>query len=246
MRVLLLAAGKGTRISRYLAGNPKCTVDIGNERLICYTINMLRSKGVTNIGVVLGYRDNVVRDTIHDEGIQYYYNPFFDVTNSVASAWFAKEFIKENEDVIIMNADVYMDEKIMDIILNCKKNPVLFADSRRKEEADYKFKYHNDVLEKYGKDLTGEDITGEYIGVAKIGRDFLPTFLERMEKMIKNQNHSVWWENVLYDMIPEQKIFVEEIGENFWAEVDYIEDYERILNFRNFEMNFSAKEKGNC
>ena len=29
MKVLLLAAGRGTRISRYLAGNPKCTVDIG-------------------------------------------------------------------------------------------------------------------------------------------------------------------------------------------------------------------------
>ena len=25
MKVLLLAAGRGTRISRYLAGNPKCT-----------------------------------------------------------------------------------------------------------------------------------------------------------------------------------------------------------------------------
>ena len=29
MKVLILAAGRGTRISRYLSGKPKCTVDIG-------------------------------------------------------------------------------------------------------------------------------------------------------------------------------------------------------------------------
>ena len=37
MKVLLLAAGRGTRISRYLAGNPKCTVDIGGQKLIQYS-----------------------------------------------------------------------------------------------------------------------------------------------------------------------------------------------------------------
>ena len=40
MKVLLLAAGRGTRISRYLAGNPKCTVDIGGQKLIQYTIEL--------------------------------------------------------------------------------------------------------------------------------------------------------------------------------------------------------------
>ena len=34
MKVLLLAAGRGTRISRYLAGNPTCTVDIGGQKLM--------------------------------------------------------------------------------------------------------------------------------------------------------------------------------------------------------------------
>ena len=30
MKAILLAAGRGTRISRYLDGNPKCTVDLAN------------------------------------------------------------------------------------------------------------------------------------------------------------------------------------------------------------------------
>lgn len=44
MKVLLLAAGRGTRISRYLAGNPKCTVDIGGQKLIQYTIELFHKR----------------------------------------------------------------------------------------------------------------------------------------------------------------------------------------------------------
>ena len=51
MKVLILAAGRGTRISRYLSGKPKCTVDIGGGQcLIEYTIDLLHSRGIQDIG----------------------------------------------------------------------------------------------------------------------------------------------------------------------------------------------------
>ena len=76
MKVLLLAAGRGTRISRYLAGNPKCTVDIGGQKLIQYTIELFHKKGITDIAMVLGYRAEVIQETLKDyEGIHYFYKP---------------------------------------------------------------------------------------------------------------------------------------------------------------------------
>lgn len=234
MKALLLAAGKGTRISRYLSGNPKCTVNIGGVKLIEYTIGLLKSKGINEIGIVTGYRANVISDILKDEHISFYYNPFFDVTNSIASAWFAKDFIKK-DDLIIMNADVYLEESVLDKILNSKKSPVMFADSTRKEEGDYKFKYENGLLQKYGKDLTGEDITGEYIGIGKFDKEFLEEFSLKLEEMINNQQHSVWWENIIYDMVDTRDIYIDDVKGLFWAEVDYIEDYYRILKFRNFD-----------
>ena len=60
MKVLILAAGRGTRISRYLSGKPKCTVDIGGGQcLIEYTIDLLHSRGIQDIGIVLGYEAQV-------------------------------------------------------------------------------------------------------------------------------------------------------------------------------------------
>lgn len=235
MKVLLLAAGRGTRISRYLSGNPKCTVDIGGEKLIRYTVDLFHKKGITDIGIVLGYRAEVIREVLSDKNVRFFYNPFYDVTNSIASAWFAKDFLAAADDTLIMNADVYLEEAMLDKILETQLSPVMFADGTRKEEADYKFKYTDGILEKYGKDLTGDDISGEYIGIGRFSREFMPEFLAQLEEMISTQRHSVWWENILYEMVGSRNVYVASLDGLFWAEVDYIEDYERILRHRGFD-----------
>ena len=135
MRALLLAAGKGTRISRYLSGNPKCTVDIGGERLICYTLDLLKRKGITETALVLGYKADVIRETVKGHEVSFYYNPFYDVTNSIASAWFARDFFKDTDDLLIMNADVFLEEGVLDDMMGTELSPVLFADETRKEDA---------------------------------------------------------------------------------------------------------------
>lgn len=243
MKVLLLAAGRGTRISRYLSGNPKCTVDIGDQQLIRYTLELFHKKGINDIGIVLGYRANVLRDIVAEYGVKCFYNPFFDVTNSIASAWFARDYLADADDTLIMNADVYLEEALLDRIIACGKSPVMFADGTRKEEADYKFKYENGILLKYGKELVGDDISGEYIGIGKFSKEFMPEFLAQLTSLIDSQNHSIWWENILYSMVGSRPVYVEEMDGLFWAEVDYVEDYERILKHRGYEANFSLRVK---
>ncbi len=235
MKVLILAAGRGTRISRYLSGRPKCTVDIGGgQRLIEYTVDLLHSRGIEDIGIVLGYEAQAIKDVLSGKNVSYFYNPFYDVTNSIASSWFAKDFLT-GDDIMIMNGDVYLEEKLLDLIISRKGSPLMFADESRRETADYKFFYENGILKKYGKELTGDDVTGEYIGIGRFSADFMPEFVSRMEEMIAHQEHGVWWENVVYSMAGQQPVYVENVSGHFWAEVDYIEDYERILEHRGVE-----------
>ncbi len=237
MRALILAAGRGTRISRYLKGNPKCTVNVGAGAsgaelpLIVYTVDMLKRNGINDIALCVGYNRQAITSLLDGKGVKFFYNPFYDVTNSIASAWFAKDFFEE-EDTLIMNGDVYMEEKLLKSVISEKKSPILFSDETRKEEADYKFKYENGILLKYGKELEGDDITGEYVGIAKLGADYIPKFLAQLSKMIDEQKHGVWWENVLYELSSKSSVYVKDVNGEFWAEVDYIEDYKRILAHR--------------
>ena len=234
MKVFILAAGRGTRISRFLSGKPKCTVDIGGIPLLRYTVELLKSRGIKDIAISLGYRADVIKEVLKGCGVTYYINPFYDVTNSIASAWFAKDFLT-GDDILIMNGDVYLEAALLDRILEEQESPVMYADESRRETADYKFFYEDGILRKYGKELAGDDITGEYIGIGRFSKGFMPDFLRRMEEMIGRQEHQVWWENVVYSMCSERPVYVKDVGGMFWAEVDYIEDYDRILAHRGIE-----------
>lgn len=237
MKAVILAAGRGTRISRYLNGNPKCTVEIGGGTvLIKYTVDLLKKAGVKDIAVCVGYKSEAVEKALAGENVKFYYNPFYDVTNSIASAWFARDFFAA-EDTLIMNGDVYIEENLLSDVMKEKLSPCLFSDETRKEEADYKLKYDNGILRKYGKELEGEDISGEYIGIAKLDAGYINGFLNRMEDMINRQKHNVWWENVLYELSEESSVFVRDVKGEFWAEVDYIEDYKRILEHRGADIS---------
>ena len=232
MKAIILAAGIGSRISKFIDEKPKSMVDIGGMPLIRYTVDMLRSKGIEDVTIVLGYKASVIMDELRDKNVNFVYNPFYDVTNGIASMWFAREYLVEGEDTMIMSGDVYLEPEIVDELIALDKSPVLLADSARKVEADYRYNYENGVLKKFGKDLTVEETTGECLGVAKLKGDFVATYKSHMIEMINRQCHSVWWENVLYDLASEMDIYVHDVAGAFWAEVDFIEDYRRILKHR--------------
>lgn len=230
MKAILMAAGRGSRISRHIGENPKCTLDIGGISLIRNTVQMLLDNQV-EVVMVVGYRYPAIQQVLADLPVKYYINPFYDVTNSIASLWFAKDEL-QGDDIILGNADVFWDEKLLNILLEDSRDPLMLADTSRLEEGDYLFKFTNGILEKHGKDLQLPDITGEYVGIARLKESILPAFVQRLEEMIGRQEHSVWWENILYSFIGEKDIYVRDIKGLFWAEVDYIEDYHRILEHR--------------
>ena len=236
MKAIILAAGRGTRISRHIDGKPKCTVPLGDgSTLIEYSVELLKCKGITSIVLVLGYRAPVIIDLLGRSGVDFRTNPFFDVTNSISSLWFARdEFEKGSDDrYLLMNGDVYLSEQALDFVLAERASPVLFYDKTRREEADYRFSCVGDRLIKYGKELSVEETTGEYIGCASFDADFAAHFVERMCTLVETQQHSLWWENVLYSMSDERPIVARDIQGAFWAEVDYVEDYERILDYHS-------------
>lgn len=232
MKVLIMAAGVGSRISRHLQNHPKCCVDIQGKPLIKHTFELLNRKGISNIALVTGYQEKYIHQAL--EGFQYarYYNPFFRVANSISSVWFARDFLTANDNIIIMNGDVFMEDSVLDVILNEQHSPVMLSDSSRIEDADYRFQWEGNELRKYGKELTNEETTGEYVGIAKLKKEDILPFRQSVIDAVATEDYGCWWEDILYRTVDEKKtIYINDIAGNFWAEVDYIEDYQRIKEF---------------
>ena len=226
MKAILLAGGRGTRISRFIGESPKCTLDIGGISLIRNTVELLLRNKI-DVSIVVGYNKEMVINSLEGLNVKYYYNPFYDVTNSIASLWFARKELS-GDDVIVANADVFWEQDMLNIILEDEQEQVMLMDTSR--DMDYLFKCQGTKLIDHGKEL--KECTGEYVGIAKLKKDFLNKFNGRLESLIEKQNHNLWWENVLYSFIDEFDVNVVDINGLFWSEIDFIEDYNRIVEYR--------------
>lgn len=226
MKAIILAAGRGTRISRMIEEIPKCVLPVDGIPLIRRSVMMLLERNIQPV-VCVGYCDTKIYEALQGLEVTYYYNPFFNVTNSIASFWFAREEL--TEDTIIMNGDVYIDNNILNLIIETEKECALMVDTGRTTVGDYFLKLENGFIKKYGKDLPLQERSCEYVGIGKVKKKFLEDFKEKLENLIGSQQHQLWWENILYSLIEEKNIDTIDISGNFWSEIDYFDDYERIL-----------------
>lgn len=239
MNAIIMAAGRGTRISRYVDDTCKCTLDIGGITLINHTVEMLLRHDI-KVHIVVGFNQQAIRQKLEGLPVTYFTNPFFDVTNSLASLWFAREMFERDEDLILGNADVFWQENILNILKDEQRDAVMLGDSSRNiaEKGDYFFRHDNNRIVAHGKDLDQELITAEYVGLAKVRTSFFQEFRGRVDEMIHAQKHDLWWESALYSFIYERPILMRDIAGMFWMEIDFVEDYERILKFRRGEDPF--------
>jgi len=233
MKAILLAAGKGTRISRMVKAVPKSTLPVNGVPLIRITVEMMKSEGINTV-VCVGYQQHKIKEALNGLDVTYYYNPFYDVTNSIASLWFARDELQTDEDILILNADVFFTKKILYKVLEDERDVVMMVDKTRTTTGDYFFSTNdNGSIRAYGKDLPLQLRKCEYVGIAKIRNEFIADFTNRMNYLINRQQHHMWWEDIIYSFTDnnEKDIFTKDVDGLFWSEIDYFDDYERILNY---------------
>lgn len=230
MRAILLAAGVGSRISREVA-KPKSLLDIGTgEALIHYTVRMLLRNKIS-VSIVVGYQKQLFFEALGDLPVTFVENPFYRVSNSIASLWFARDLIGGGEDYLFANADVYLEEEILHKLLAAKEDVTMLADYRRVLEGDYFFHCENGLVKGYGKEMPVNQRTCEYVGAAKVGRGYIETFKRDLLAMVDAEEYQTWWETVLYGHCDQVDIYTMDVAPYFWSEIDYIKDYERIVDF---------------
>lgn len=226
MKAILMAAGYGGRISQF-TNEPKSLLKINNKTIIRHTVEMLLKNNIS-VTVIVGFKYDLIFKELEGLNVKFYYNPFYRVTNSIGSLWFAKDELDTDEDIIFGNADVYWGQDILDNLLEDLNETVMLGDKTRALIGDYFFGCKKGKIEKYGKELIPEERTCEYVGLARIKNSFMNTFKKQVEILVSNGEYNLWWENALYTIADKYPIYVQDVDGKFWAEVDYIEDYERI------------------
>src|SRR5690554_314590 len=116
MQALILAAGMGRRLGELTRENTKCMVKVHGRTLIERMLDQLASLAVDRIVLVIGYEGQKVRDLVGQsyKGIPVCYveNEVYASTNNIYSLYLAKEFLLE-DDTILLESDLILDDQIL-------------------------------------------------------------------------------------------------------------------------------------
>jgi len=240
MKAIIMAAGIGSRLLDITNGKPKCLISAGKETLISRMVRLLHQRNVNDITVITGYMNHLIHQDLGDK-VRYFDNPFYQVTNSIASLWLARKEL--TEDVILMNADLFLEGEILDVALSQTKDVVMLSDSTRIETADFRFVVDGDRILKTGNKLSNEETDCEYVGIVRIDANFIHQFKQHLDYMISKSDFNNWWEGVLYSFIEKDiDIFHTDIKGIFWTEVDNRIDYERLISWLSKKHMNQSKE----
>ena len=95
MKVIILAAGEGTRLRPLTLNNPKCLVELFGKSILQWQIDIFNDFQIKNIIIVKGYLEK----KINLPNITYYINEKFSTTNMIETLFSARN--EMNESIII-------------------------------------------------------------------------------------------------------------------------------------------------
>lgn len=227
MKAIILAAGEGKRIKEFTT-NPKCLIKIKNEPLIVDCIKSLNKGNVKDIVVVVGYKREKVTEKLkefHLNAKVLNNDDFLD--GSILSLWTARKELQG--EVIIMDADVYFDKGLLDIIINSPKGDFFVIDAQAKRDNEaviVGFKKGRAVA--LARGLKGYyPVAGEWAGFLKFSSAGAKELRKIVEKKVSSGERKIGYEFIIPDLFAKVPLSYELIGDLNWIEIDFPKDVKR-------------------
>ena len=131
MKVIILAAGQGTRLRPLTNDRPKCMVEYKNKPLINYILETIKECNINDIVIVNGYKKKVLEKYLENENLIFSTNEDFGSTNMVSTLFCAKDFM--DDDLIISYADIIYKKDILLELIKSEKEFSVVVDRNWKE-----------------------------------------------------------------------------------------------------------------
>lgn len=238
MRAIILAAGRGSRLPKYLSKKPKCFLKFKNKRLIEYQIEAFKKYDIEKISIITGYKRNLFKRF----KLKLFYNKNWKKTNMYYSLLKADKWLSKYE-CLVSYGDIYFEgEKINNLIYSKKPMSILYDinwknlwKKRFKRPLDdaetFKIKKNKKILEIGKKTKKFKDIQGQYMGMMKFKPNTWKKFKKIvLKKFLKNINN-IYLTDAIQCVIEEGNIPIFGIKyENKWMEIDNLKDYKILKN----------------
>ena len=247
MKAVILAAGMGTRL-RPLSNNiPKAFVEIDNVPLIIRSLENIKSFGIKDVIIVVGYKGDYFKKKIGIKykkiKIKYVLNEDFSKTGSMYSLSKTEGLV--DDDIFLFESDLLYEKKAIQCLLDSKEsNEILVATLSGSGDEVYIVVNENNELINLGKKIINiKDAIGELVGISKLSQAFLTELYKLAKVDYDNNNLNYHYEEVIFKLSKAYPIKCKLIQDLSWIEIDNLEDLNRAKNIIYPKIQLKEKNK---
>lgn len=236
MQAIILAAGMGRRLKDLTKDNTKCMVKVNGVTLIDRMLTQLSGLKLNRVVIVVGYEGQKLIDYIGDRysgrlNIVYVNNPIYDKTNNIYSLALAREYMKE-DDTLLLESDLIFDDRMFSLILdNPYPNLALVAKYQtwmdgtmvRIDEDDNVVNFITKKAFKY----SDVDYYYKTVNIYKFSREFIVNkYLPFLDAYSSALGNNEYYEQVLrvICMLENPELKALPITNEKWYEIDDVQD----------------------
>ena len=234
MKAVILSAGQGKRLLPLTEDRPKCLIEINGKTILEWQLENLLKSGVRSITIVTGFKsilvENLILNKYKDLDIDCIYNPFYGVSDNLASCWLARENFCD--DFLIVNGDDVFEVALINKLIKSRNAPITVAVNIKEvyDQEDMKvlFNRENGRLLRVGKDIECSKANGEAIGIHLFRNKGVSFFRRKVEDLMREEAAlKMWYLSAINSLINETEILVCDITGYRWSEIDFIEDLQK-------------------
>lgn len=225
MKAIILAAGRGSRMGHLTDAKPKGLVKLNNIPLIQHQISALKGAGMTEIGLVCGYK----AEMFQSYGTHHFLNGQWSETNMVCSLMTASAWL-EQDTCIISYSDIVYSSDAVSRLFSTPSDIAITYDPHWQKLWEKRFSDPLSDAETFQLDknsyLTAigsrakeiSEIQGQYMGLLKITPQGWKIILEHLRQLSQNELNSLSMTGLLSQLM-DKKIYAVAIVDQ-WYEVD--------------------------
>lgn len=125
MKAIILAAGRGSRMKGLTDERPKCLIEFEGRTLLDWQLGALREAGITQIGIVTGYRHAL----LDREGLTPFHNPDWAQTQMLSSLCAAHDWLAQ-DDCIVSYSDIVYEAEAIRTLMGCSDDIAITYDEQ--------------------------------------------------------------------------------------------------------------------
>ena len=196
MKMIILAAGEGTRLRPLTSDRPKCMVEYKNKPMIDSLLEVANECYIKDIAVIGGYKKEVLEDYLKDKNLTFFTNKKFHSTNMVSTFFTAKDYM--DDDIIISYSDIVYKKEVLKKLIDSKDDFSVVIDRKWKELWSQRMENPLDdaetlkikdgkIIELGKKPQSYTEIEGQYIGLFKISKNIIKKVIKYYERLNQNK-----------------------------------------------------------